>query len=191
MPPLVLTSRKENRETPTGKNHSKMNGAWLSCQFEALLNDAKALQLRIPKVRKNPDLRRDENFWHPLDIWKNLKCNAVTGWVSEKQNPIAARKSVKQNLNVYPSGETPKTDDIREHESDKLRLPVDYFSIAVFDKAEWFVASLRAVCWCLLWGGGKIAGLTDEARVMFSSGCQTAALYMKVAALVALYTSTP
>ena len=43
----------------------------------------------------------------------------------------------------------------------------------------------------ILRGGGKIAGLTDEARVMFSFGCQTAGSYNKVAALVAPYTSNP
>ena len=35
----------------------------------------------------------------------------------------------------------------------------------------------------ILRGGGKIAGLTDETRVVVSSGCQTAASYMNVAAL--------
>ena len=43
----------------------------------------------------------------------------------------------------------------------------------------------------ILRGGGKIAVLTDETRVVVSSGCQTAASYMNVAALVARYTSAP
>ena len=43
----------------------------------------------------------------------------------------------------------------------------------------------------VLRGGGKIAGLTDETRVVVSSGCQTAASLMNVAALVAPYTSAP
>ena len=43
----------------------------------------------------------------------------------------------------------------------------------------------------ILRGGGKIAGLTDETRVVVSSGCQTAASYMNVDALVAPYTSAP
>ena len=40
-------------------------------------------------------------------------------------------------------------------------------------------------------GGGKIAGLTDETCVVVSSGCQSAASYMNVAALVGPYTSAP
>ena len=87
-------------------------------------------------------------------------------------------------------------------EIDKLGLPVDDFRIAVVYKVS--------MCWCIfrrcnrvdLWrrcgwcvgfilrSGGKIASLTDEARVVTSSGCQTTASYMTVAALVAPYNST-
>ena len=57
MPHLVLARTKENRETSIGKTIQRGLEAWLSCEFEALFNEANALQLRIPKVRKtqNPD----------------------------------------------------------------------------------------------------------------------------------------
>ena len=51
------------------------------------------------------------------------------------------------------------------------------------------MVSLRAMCWCHL--AGRQQDLADEALVVVSSGCQTTASYMKVAALVAPYTSTP
>ena len=58
MPHLVLARRKEKRETFIGKTIHRRMEAWLSCEFEALFNEAKALQLRIPKVRKTQN--RDE-----------------------------------------------------------------------------------------------------------------------------------
>ena len=59
MPHMVLARTKENRETSTGKTIQRRMEAWLSCEFEALFNEAKALQLRIPKVRKtqNPNVQ--------------------------------------------------------------------------------------------------------------------------------------
>ena len=57
MPHLVLARTKEKRETSIGKTIQRRTEAWLSCEFEAFLNEAKAVQQRIPKVRKtqNPD----------------------------------------------------------------------------------------------------------------------------------------
>ena len=52
VPHLLPARTKENRETSTGKTIQRRMEAWLSCEFEALFNEAKTLQLRIPKVRK-------------------------------------------------------------------------------------------------------------------------------------------
>ena len=55
------SSTKENRETSTGKTIQIRIEAWLSCEFETLFNEAKGLQLRIPKVLKtqNPDAMKN------------------------------------------------------------------------------------------------------------------------------------
>ena len=56
MPHLLLARTKEKRETSTGKTIQRQMEAWLSCEFEALFNEAKALQLRIPKVQTTQNL---------------------------------------------------------------------------------------------------------------------------------------
>ena len=86
--------------------------AWISCEFEALFNETKALQLRITKVRKtqNPDEMKSFDIHMSCGKFSNaLRCLNE----SQKGNVLSLQESGEQNRNANPSGETTKADDIK------------------------------------------------------------------------------
>ena len=83
-----------------------------SCEFEALFNEAKALQLRIPKVRKTQNPGEMKSFDIQMSSGKisnALRCLDE----SQKGNVLSLQERVGKNRNANPSGEIPKTDDIK------------------------------------------------------------------------------
>ena len=92
MPHLVLACTK-NRETSTGKTIQRRMEAWLSCEF----NEAKALQLRIPKVWKTqkPDAMKSFDIQMSSGKISNaLRC--LDG--SQKGNVLSLQEKVGKTV---------------------------------------------------------------------------------------------
>ena len=62
MPHLVLARTRTDREQSIGKTLERRLHAWLRCDFEALFNEAKALQQRAPTRTKRDEAHDFKQF---------------------------------------------------------------------------------------------------------------------------------